>query len=86
MFKLYSSLDDLYTIFATESFLLVFWLHFVSINLFLGSWVSRDGVKYNIPRGLVFTPLILVYFMGPLGLVLYWIIRVFYAKRLGFHD
>ena len=85
-FKLYSSLDDLYTIFATESFLLVFWLHFVSINLFLGSWVSRDGVKYNIPRGLVFTPLILIYFMGPLGLVLYWIIRVFYAKRLGFHD
>ena len=79
-FKLYSSLDDLYTIFATESFLLVFWLHFVSINLFLGSWVSRDGVKYNIPRGLVFTPLILIYFMGPLGLVLYWIIRVFYEK------
>ena len=28
----------------------------------------------------------LVYFTGPLGLVLYWIIRVFYAKRLGFHD
>ena len=50
------------------------------------SWVSRDGVKYNMSRGLVSVPLILVYFTGPLGLVLYWIIRVFYAKRLGFHD
>ena len=86
IFKLYLSLDNLYTIFATESFLLIFWLHFLTLNLFLGSWISRDGVKYNIPRGLVFAPLILVYFTGPLGLVFYWIIRVFYAKRLGFHD
>lgn len=84
--KVYLSLDHLYTIFATESFLLVFWLHFLTLNLFLGSWISRDGVKYNMSRGLVSVPLILVYFAGPLGLVLYWIIRVFYAKRLGFHD
>ena len=86
VFKLYLSLDDLYTIFATESFLLVFWLHFLALNLFLGSWVSREGVKYSMPRGLVFIPLILIYFSGPVGLVLYWFIRVFYAKKLGFHD
>ena len=86
VFKLYLSLDNLYTVFATESFLLVFWLHFLALNLFLGSWISRDGVKYSMSRGLVSVPLILVYFTGPLGLVLYWIIRVFYAKRLGFHD
>ena len=85
-FKLYLGLENLYTIFETESFLLVFWLHFLSLNLFLGSWISRDGVKYNMPRGLVSFPLIVVYFTGPLGLVIYWAIRVFYAKRLGFHD
>ena len=86
IFKLYLSLDNLYTVFATESFLLVFWLHFLTLNLFLGSWVSRDGVKHNISRSLVFFPLILIYFTGPLGLVLYWIIRIFYAKKLRFHD
>ena len=86
IFKLYLSLDNLYTVFATESFLLVFWLHFLTLNLFLGSWVSRDGVKHNISRSLVFFPLILIYFTGPLGLVLYWVIRIFYAKKLGFHD
>ena len=85
-FKLYLSLDDLYTIFATESFLLVFWLHFLALNLFLGSWTSRDAVKYGMSRGLVFLPLILIYFIGPMGLVLYWLLRIFYAKRLGFHD
>ena len=85
-FRLYLNLDSLYTIFATESFLLVFWLHFLALNLFLGSWVSRDALKYNISRSLLFIPLILIYFTGPLGLVLYWIIRVFFAKKLGFHD
>ena len=86
IFRLYLSLDNLYTVFATESFLLIFWLHFLALNLFLGSWISRDGIKYNMKRRLIFVPLILVYFTGPLGLVLYWIIRVFYAKRLSLHD
>ena len=85
-FKLYLSLDNLYILFETESFLLVFWIHFLALNLFMGSSMSKDGVKYNVPRGLIFVPLILVYFTGPLGLVLYWFIRVFFAKKLGFHD
>ena len=86
VFKLYLSLDNLYTVFATETFLLIFWIHFLALNLFLGCWVSRDAIKYNISRNLVFIPLILIYFTGPLGLVLYWLFRIFYAKRLGFHD
>ena len=86
IFKLYLSLDNLYTVFATENFLLTFWIHFVVLNLFLGSWVSRDGIRYNMPRKLVIIPLIIIYFTGPLGLVLYWVFRVFYAKRLGMHD
>ena len=86
IFRLFFSLDNLYTVFAAESFLLVFWLHFVTLNLFLGSWLSRDAIKYNISRRLTIVPLILIYFSGPVGLVLYWIIRIFYAKKLGFHD
>ena len=86
IFKLFLGLENLYIVFASESFLLVFWIHFLALNLFLGSWVSRDGVKYNISRNLIFLPLILIYFTGPLGLVLYWLIRVFYAKKIGLHD
>ncbi len=86
IFKLYLNLDNLYTVFATENFLLVFWIHFVALSIFLGSWVSRDGIKHNIPRKIITIPLILIYFTGPPGLVLYWMFRIFYAKRLGFHD
>jgi len=86
IFNLYIGLNDLHTLFATESFLLIFWLHFLGINLFLGSWVSREGVKYNISRTIVSIPLILIYLTGPFGLVLFWLLRVFYSKKLSFHD
>ena len=84
--SLYLSLDNLYTIFATQGFLLIFWLHFIALSLFLGSWVWRDAVKHGMSRNLAFIPLLTIYFAGPLGLVLYWFIRIFYAKKLGFHD
>ena len=86
IFGLYMDLDNLYTIFATESFLLLFWLHFVTLNLFLGSWIARDGIKPNTPRGLIAIILILIYFTGPVGLVLYWIFRIFYSRKIQFHD
>ena len=86
IFTLYLGIDDLYALFADEAFLLIFWLHFLTLNLFLGSWVSRDGVKYNIPKKIIFLPLVLIYFTGPVGLTLYWILRIFFAKKIAFHD
>ena len=86
VFKLYLNIEGLYTVFSSESFLLIFWLHFLSLGLFLGSWVSRDAIKYNISRKIVFIPLIMVYFSGPLGLVVYWLLRIFFAKRISLHD
>ena len=86
IFKLYLNIDGLYTVFSTESFLLFFWIHFVALNLFLGSWVSRDAVKYNISKKIVAIPLIIIYFTGPLGLILYWFFRIFFSKKLGLHD
>ena len=56
LFKLYLNLDNLYTIFSVESFLLIFWLHFICINIFIGSWMSRDALKYAIPKKLSFIP------------------------------
>ena len=86
IFKIYLSLDNLYTVFASESFLLIFWLHFLATNLFMGSWVGRDSVKYNIPRKIFVIPLVLIYLVGPIGLFLYWLFRIFYARKISLHD
>ena len=85
-FKLYLNLDNLRELFVDSSFLIIFWIHFIALNLFLGSWVSNDGIKHNMSLKIIILPLILIYFTGPLGLVIYWMIRIFYAKKLRFHD
>ena len=40
-FELYSGLDGLYSMFANEALLLIFWLHFLAISLFAGSWIVK---------------------------------------------
>ena len=85
-FELYNGLDGLYSMFANEAFLLVFWIHFLAISLFLGAWISRDSQKYMVPRFFVIISLILTYFTGPVGLLIYWFIRIFFAKKISFND
>jgi len=85
-FELYNGLDGLYSMFSNEAFLLIFWLHFLSISLFLGAWISRDSLRYMIPRFFVIITLILTYFTGPVGLLIYWFIRIFFAKKISFND
>ena len=41
-FGLYLGIENLYAIFSDENFLLIFWLHFLSISLFVGAWIARD--------------------------------------------
>ena len=85
-FELYNGLDGLYAMFANDVFLLIFWLHFLSISLFAGAWIVRDGKKYFMPKILLIPSLILTYFSGPIGLVVYWFIRIFFAKKISFND
>ena len=85
-FELYSGLDGLYSMFANEAFLLVFWIHFLAISLFLGAWIARDSQRYMVPRFFLIISLILTYFTGPVGLLIYWFIRIFFAKKISFND
>jgi len=85
-FELYSGLDGLYSMFANEALLLIFWLHFLAISLFAGSWIVRDSRRYFIPKIIIIPSLILTYFSGPIGLVIYWFFRIFFAKKISFND
>ena len=85
-FNLYLGLYDLATLYENDAFLLLFWLHFLSINLFCGSWIVRDSQKLYMSKFIVLFPLIVTYFIGPLGIIIYWLIRIFYAKRISLFD
>tara|TARA_B100000945_G_C20120477_1_gene474573 strand:+ start:57 stop:527 length:471 start_codon:yes stop_codon:yes gene_type:complete len=86
VFNLYAGLDEIYTLFSNEAFLLIFWLHFLTINLFVGNWIASDSKLYMIPKIFTILTLVLTYFTGPTGLVFYWLIRIFYSKKINFYD
>ncbi len=85
-FSLYLGLDELKNLFTYKEFIISFWVHFLAINLFCGSWIVRDSKKFLISKYLVFFPVITTYFVGPLGLFFYWLIRIFYAKKISLYD
>ena len=85
-FELYKGLDGLYSMFSNEILLLIFWLHFLAISLFAGAWMVRDARRYFIPKVITIPSLVLTYFSGPVGIVIYWFLRIFFAKKISFND
>ena len=85
-FSLYLGIDQLSDLFANTSFLMMFWVHFISINLFTGGWIVKDSQRLSINKFLIAIPLIITYLIGPIGLLIYWLIRIFYAKNINLYD
>tara|TARA_B110000881_G_scaffold177648_1_gene162802 strand:+ start:32 stop:505 length:474 start_codon:yes stop_codon:yes gene_type:complete len=85
-FKLYLGLGEISILFENKSFLILFWVHFLAMNLFCGGWIVNDSTMFNMNKFLVSLPLITTYLIGPIGITLYWVIRLFYAKRISLYD
>ena len=85
-FSLYLGIDDITDLFSNKNFLMMFWIHFISINLFTGGWIVKDSQKFMMSKFLLSIPLIILYLIGPLGLLVYWLIRIFYAKNISLYD
>ena len=85
-FNLYMGIDELTNLFNNEAFLVTFWVHFLAVNLFCGSWIVKDSLKLTMHKLFVLIPLLITYFVGPLGLLIYWMLRIFFAKRLSLYD
>ena len=85
-FTLYLGLSELSRLFEDHLYIMIFWTHFIAINLFIGGWIVKDSQKFSINKVLMALPLIVTYLIGPIGLLLYWIIRIFYAKRISLYE
>ena len=85
-FNLYLGIDSLSNLFTDKSYLVMFWIHFISINLFVGGWIVKDSQRLLINKFFLAIPLIVTYLIGPIGLFFYWLIRIFYAKRISLYD
>ena len=85
-FNLYLGIDELLNLFSDKNYIIIFWIHFLTLNLFCGSWIVKDYQKINMPKALAFIPIVLTYFIGPLGISVYWLFRIFFSKKIDLYD
>lgn len=70
-------------LFATDAGVTIGWTHYLAFDLFVGLWISRDADAKNIAR-LVQAPILLATFVaGPLGLLVWLVLREPIARRQG---
>ena len=72
----FGSLAEVQALFSNQWLLLAGWVHYLAFDLFIGSWQVRDAQKNNIRHWLVIPGLILTFLFGPIGLLLYFVIRL----------
>ena len=76
-----NSLQGLLIAFSDPDTLVGAWSHYLIFDLFVGAWLVRDAKRENIHHLAVVVPLILTLMAGPLGLVLYLVIRGVWRRR-----
>ena len=78
----FGSLAQVATLFSNPWLLLAGWVHYLAFDLFIGSWEVRDAQANGIRHWFVIPCLALTFLLGPLGLLLYFILRVARVRSL----
>ena len=73
----FSSLAGVRTLFENPWALVAGWTHYLAFDLFIGGWEVRDAQERGIPHLLIVPALVLTFFFGPAGLLLYLATRWF---------
>jgi hypothetical protein len=76
-FKAFSTLVGVKNLFTVEQGVLAGWIHYLCFDLFVGSWVYNNSRERGVKHILVIPCLFFCFMLGPIGLLLYLIIRRF---------
>lgn len=78
----FSSLAGVRALFENDGALLVGWIHYLAFDLFVGAWEVRDARRVGVPHLLVLPCLFFTLMFGPVGLLLYFVIRTTIKRGL----
>jgi len=77
------TLDGIAGLLGTPAGATVAWVHFLAFDLFVGRWVYLDSREWGMSAWLASPALFFVFLAGPLGLLLYLILRGLLQRRRG---
>lgn len=78
----FGSLAEVSQLFENPWSLLAGWVHYLAFDLFVGSWEVENARKLGVSHWLVIPCLLLTLFLGPAGLLLYFILRAIATRKL----
>jgi len=78
----FGSLPDVMKLFTNEWATLAGWIHYLAFDLLVGVWEVRDAQSRGISHWFVIPCLVLTFLFGPIGFLLYCILRAFSAKEV----
>ena len=71
----FNSLAGVAALFSKAGNVMLGWTHYLAFDLFIGSWEAEDAAKHDIAHWLIVPCLALTFLFGPIGLLVYFIIR-----------
>jgi hypothetical protein len=71
----FGSLAGVTQLFSNPYVLLAGWIHYLAFDLFIGAWEVRDAQSRKLPHLAVIPCLLLTFMFGPLGLLVYFVLR-----------
>jgi len=77
----FDSLDAVMLLFTSRWLVVAGWVHYLAFDLFIGGWEIADSRQRGIPHLLVVPLLLLTFFFGPIGLLAYLGLRLFFRKN-----
>ncbi len=77
----FGSLAGVMKLFTYEWVVLAGWIHYLAFDLFVGVWEVKDAQAKGISHWLVIPCLFLTFMLGPIGFLLYSILRFFLTKE-----
>jgi hypothetical protein len=76
-----TSLSGLTQAFGSPRAVLVGWVHYLAFDLWVGAWAIEDGRRRGVPHWAMLPILFLILMAGPLGLLIYLLVRTGLAFR-----
>jgi prepilin signal peptidase PulO-like enzyme (type II secretory pathway) len=75
----FGTLAEVRALFSNDWLLLAGWVHYLAFDLFVGSWQVRDAQTHRIPHLLLVPGLVLTFLFGPIGFLLYYVVRLLHG-------
>ena len=72
--------------FSAPNIVVAGWIHYLIFDLFVGAWETRDAQRRGIPHWLVIPCLLATLMIGPVGLLLYVVVRFLRTRVLEYDE